>query len=263
MSDPNNNVPVPQIVSGVFAGGSNPNAIAVGNPNTAIGRVIAAIQAANPATGSMGGSPFGSNGSTINSHGTISNSLGTATGQSLFTSNLSSLFGPRPNAPDPDAGPTVGPVGLVGLPPGALPDDPDDTGVDPETGLTPGVSPAPPGPTPDPSAGGSPDGGGNTSDGSPGGPAGGEGGAQAAKRGGKVRRPDPRKLSGMLKKGAKVRTGDDDDETDDVEVRLTKGETVLNKTASDKHAKTLAKWNAGGNRITGGFGVGQPRTQRR
>jgi hypothetical protein len=68
--------------------------------------------------------------------------------------------------------------------------------------------------------------------------------------------PDPRRLSAKLKARVKVNVGDHDDETDDVPVRLTRGEIVMNRPAATAHAKQLNEWNEQGRRAMGGMGVG-------
>lgn len=77
------------------------------------------------------------------------------------------------------------------------------------------------------------------------------------------KRPDPRRLSKMLKAGSKVNVGDHDDETDDVPVVLTRAETVLNKNASDEFGPILERMNEWGRSRMGGFQIGAARTRSR
>lgn len=82
-------------------------------------------------------------------------------------------------------------------------------------------------------------------------------GGQGQKRGGKViKRPDPKMLADKLKRGSKVTVGDNDDNTDDVPTRLTKGEMVVNKKATQKFEPLLNKMNMAGNRA-GGMRIGR------
>jgi hypothetical protein len=176
------------------------------------------------------------------------------------------------------AGTTPTPAVPSGLPtdPTTAPDAP--IGIDPETGLTPSPpsDPAPDAPTDtgppsDTGPGGTGPAGTGPADAGTGptgdGPSGG-----VFKRGGKIQqergrqhgqRPDPRKLSAMLQQGSKVNVGDHDDETDDVPVVSTRGETVLNKNASDEFGLILERMNEWGRSRMGGFQVGAPRTRRR
>jgi len=87
------------------------------------------------------------------------------------------------------------------------------------------------------------------------------GGDGAMRKGGRVRRPDPVKLANMLKAGAKVPVGSKRPGADDVGVRLSRGEEVVNKKATDVFGPILEQMNRWGNR-QGGFGVGQDQTGR-
>jgi hypothetical protein len=263
MADPASNTPVADIspnapVGPVFAGSegfAGTAAPATGLPSTAIGRAIAAIIDSNPPTGSMGGFGFGSNGSTIDANGAISNSVGARTGQSLSntipevpdanTTQIPDV--PSPTAPTPtsdDASPVGNPGGIG---PGGIGDGSPGTG----DGSGVGAGPAGTG------AGGASGVGGD----------GGVGTGPGDKRGGRVgqerQRPDPRRLSEMLKRGATVTTGTKRPGADDVPVNLSRGEEVVNKKATDRWGPELAKMNAWGNRQTGGFAVGQHRDYRR
>jgi hypothetical protein len=114
----------------------------------------------------------------------------------------------------------------------------------------------------------------STGDSGPSGPAGdggtgpsGDGpGGGTFRTGGRVQRPDPRRLAQMLQRGAKVNVGSKADK-DSVPVRLERGEVVMNRPAARAHARQLDEWNADGRRgmgrSTGGFAIGRPRDQRR
>jgi hypothetical protein len=148
----------------------------------------------------------------------------------------------RGNTGDPD-GPAApaGPVGTVGTPgdgPGGVGDGSAGTG----DGSGAGAGPAGTG------AGGASGTGGD----------GGVGSGPGDKRGGRVgrQRPDPRKLSDMLKAGDKVQAGSKKPGADDVPVRLSRGEEVVNKNATDQFGPILDKMNKMGNR-QGGFSIGR------
>jgi hypothetical protein len=150
---------------------------------------------------------------------------------------LTSNLGGRGDDPDiGEAGNAAAPSSGIGPGTGTSPSDASDAGAGPDGG----------GP------GGPGDGGG--------GPAGGGAGAGdgAFKRGGRVpgQRPDPRRLSAKLKTGDKVQAGVKKPGQDDVPVRLIRGETVVNKPASDKFGPVLDQMNKLGNRA-GGMSVGR------
>jgi collagen type I/II/III/V/XI/XXIV/XXVII alpha len=246
MVDPVTGLPVAQIANnpGIVAAsedfsGDTP---AAGNPNTTIGSIIAAIQAANQNSGSTGGfASIGSNGSSVSPAGGVFSSLGVPTGNVAVSPNSTEITG-------------VAPQGTEFSGRGVDPDssDPSDSGNDGGTG-------APGGP-----AGSGPAG---TGEGGASG-VGGDGGVGTGpgdKRGGRVgsepnrkkgQRPDPRQLSAKLKAGATVQSGSKRPGADDVPVRLSRGEEVVNKNATDKFGPILDAMNKAGNR-QGGFSVGR------
>lgn len=78
----------------------------------------------------------------------------------------------------------------------------------------------------------------------------------AFRKGGRVQRPSPKALAEKLKAGSKVQTGSKKPGADDVPVRLSRGEEVVNKNATDKFGPVLDRMNAMGNR-QGGMSVGR------
>lgn len=105
------------------------------------------------------------------------------------------------------------------------------------------------------------DGSGPGGDGGGGASGGGDGAMRKGGRAGGPRRPDPVKLANMLKSGAKVPVGSRRPGADDVGVRLSRGEEVVNKKATDVFGPILEQMNRWGNR-QGGFAVGQDQTGR-
>jgi hypothetical protein len=162
----------------------------------------------------------------------------------------------------------------------AVPNYPDVPSNFPDVPTNPDPDPTDPSPPTDPTAPDAPTDASPPSGDAPSGPGPGDAGTGPTgdgpsggvfKRGGKVQqerahqrgqRPDPHKLSRMLKAGSRVNVGDNDDETDDVGVRLTKGEIVVNKAAAREFGPELEQMNAWGRRAMGGMGVGPSSTPR-
>jgi hypothetical protein len=99
---------------------------------------------------------------------------------------------------------------------------------------------------------------------------GGVGSGPGDKRGGRVgyepnrkkgEKPDPRRLSDKLKQGGSVQVGSKKPGADDVPVRLSRGEEVVNKNATDQFGPILDQMNKLGNR-QGGFSVGRRQASR-
>jgi hypothetical protein len=254
MVDPMTGLPAPQIANNPAIVSADTNFsdanIAKGNPNSFIGSLINSWMDTNPPTGSTGGAAFGGNGSTIDASGNISNSLGTNTGHSFFNGDGTVFSGRGTDATPTTADPTT--TGFPGETMGEVggPAGPAGPGPAGNAGDVGGIGgPGTPG-------GDGPGGTGGVGGDGPGGP-GGDGGNY--RRGGRVpvRRPDPKRLASKLQAGNKVRTGDNNDQTDDVGVRLTKGEFVVNKKATEQNEPLLRTINQSAGQ--GGMSVGRSR----
>lgn len=190
MVDPATGLPVDQLATnpGTVAASTafDPSVPAQGNPNTTLGRIIAAIQNSNSLTGSTGGHPFGSEGLgfTIAAQGNISNSLGTKTGEAHFKPT------PKAQEPDPNEPTTSGPTG------------PGPTGPGPgQGGQAPGNDASVPG-TGTPGTAGAPGSGGTGAGSSPGEKFGGPVDDDGKRKPGQ--RPSPKYLAAKLQAGARV-----------------------------------------------------------
>lgn len=162
-----------------------------------------------------------------------------------------------------DTGNTQGFTGNVNQ--GFMGEDP--TGIDQgDTGVTGNAAAAAAAAASDAStgvSGGVGDAGAGVGDGGAGGGPSGDGPSGGTfKRGGIVKKPSPKHLADKLRThGGKLNKGDHDDNTDDVPVKLTRGEMVVNKKATQKFQPQLQAMNQMGLPGGGGMNVGRSKAQ--